>query len=355
MHIPWSWAKQRPQFLATELIKYFDIKTFFKKPFSKKNQSDESPVVPIKPILLAPYNAKFKLIRIINKFLFKIQVKKTLTDSRYIWLTSPDLFDMLPSVSNSQIVIYDCMDDMLEFSKIRENRNTFNFFKNSESRLVNRANYIFVSSEYLKNKLCERYNTKKNIFVLNNALTNSFFNSNTTSFEYNNYRKSDKINLVYIGTIAKWMNWEIILKSISNDNSLCYHFFGPLESEIPQNPMINYYGTVEHKYIRSIMDLSDILIMPFIMSELISSVNPVKLYEYIYSGKASLSIRYAETEKFEDFVFLYSTLEEYIDIVEQLKCSNFKSKKNLEESFNFCRKNTWEIRAQVIYELLTKN
>jgi hypothetical protein len=36
--------------------------------------------------------------------------------------------------------------------------------------------------------------------------------------------------------------------------------------------------------------------MPFQVTDLIQSVNPVKLYEYIYSNKASISVRYDETE-----------------------------------------------------------
>jgi hypothetical protein len=49
-------------------------------------------------------------------------------------------------------------------------------------------------------------------------------------------------------------------------------------------------GQNHTKEIKSIMAEADILFMPFQVTDLIQSVNPVKLYEYIYSNKASISV-----------------------------------------------------------------
>ena len=47
------------------------------------------------------------------------------------------------------------------------------------------------------------------------------------------------------------------------------------------------------------------LVMPFKLDDLVQAVNPVKLYEYVYSHKPAIAIHYAETEQFEQFVHLY--------------------------------------------------
>ena len=47
--------------------------------------------------------------------------------------------------------------------------------------------------------------------------------------------------------------------------------------------------------------------MPFILNELIESVDPVKLYEYINFEKNIICIKYDEILRFKDFVYFYNT------------------------------------------------
>ena len=42
-----------------------------------------------------------------------------------------------------------------------------------------------------------------------------------------------------------------------------------------------FHGPIEHSRLIENKELYDVLIMPFIRNELIESVDPVKLYEYI--------------------------------------------------------------------------
>lgn len=49
----------------------------------------------------------------------------------------------------------------------------------------------------------------------------------------------------------------------------------------------------------------DCLIMPFILNDIISDVDPVKLYEYISMGKNIISVKYREVKRFEKFVYFY--------------------------------------------------
>ena len=41
MHISWGWIKQRPQFLAEELAKYYEVDVFYR--MSNHNKEDENP------------------------------------------------------------------------------------------------------------------------------------------------------------------------------------------------------------------------------------------------------------------------------------------------------------------------
>lgn len=352
MHIPWTWAKQRPQFLAQELNDTFDITVAYKKPFSTKNQSLETAEVSLLSIAMLPYNAKLGIVRFFNKILTRRRVRKIISSCKYVWVTSPDLFDLLPKLRNDQVLIYDCMDDMLSFSSIKDFPNVYKYYHKVESKLLKRADFVICSSNNLKDKLVSRYRIGKEVFIINNGISEGMFKATLAPQYYSIKRDSQKINIVYIGTIAKWMDWDLLLKSIELNSDIFYHFVGPKEAIIPEHKNILSYGPKPHKEIKSIMAEADILLMPFQVTDLIRSVNPVKLYEYIYSNKASIAVRYDETELFEKYVYLYSNIEEYMLLIDKLKSSQFSPKSSVGEAEQFCHDNTWTVRGKYIKEIL---
>jgi teichuronic acid biosynthesis glycosyltransferase TuaH len=352
MHIPWTWAKQRPQFIAQELYDTFDISVAYKKPFSTRNQSLETTEVPLLPITMLPYNAKSGIVRFFNRILTRIRVRKIISSCKYIWVTSPDLFDLLPKLRNDQVLIYDCMDDMLSFSAIKNYPNVYNYYRKVENKLIMRADLVICSSNNLKDKLASRYCNGQEVFIINNGISEEMFDIALPSQQKSIKRDSQKINIVYIGTIAKWMDWDLLLKSLELNTAILYHFVGPMETIIPDHKNILTYGPKPHKEIKSIMADADILLMPFQVTDLIRSVNPVKLYEYIYSNKASISVRYDETELFEKYVYLYSNIEEYMSLIYKLKDSQFSPKLSAAEAERFCRYNTWTVRGKHIKKIL---
>ena len=356
IHIPWGWAKQRPQFLAEELDILLDLKVFYKQPFTFHNQSIECSKIYKRKLFFLPYQSKVKLIRSINIFFTKLYFTYKFHEYTHIWLTSPELLPYIPKLNKNQILIYDCMDDMLSFPKIRNNKKLFNFYYKNEYELINRANIIITTSANLKSVIESRYKIDKNIRVINNALSHSFFlnksDKDLVKFPFNYNKK----NIVYVGTIANWMDWELIMNSLNLlGENYCYHFFGPTEVDIPQNESIIYYGPVPHSEINRILKSADILVMPFVLNNLILSVNPVKLYEYIFSGTPSISVRYGESELFEEFVHLYSTIDEYIKIIKSITEGKVSSKKNKETAQSYCENNTWKNRAAEIMKILNEN
>lgn len=116
---------------------------------------------------------------------------------------------------------------------------------------------------------------------------------------------------VYVGTIAAWFDFDSLLLMLSENPDANVVLIGPNEVEIPVHERIHYLGTVDRQYIFSFLDAADCLIMPFVVNELIRSVNPVKLYEYIYANKPVLAPAYEETYQFEPYIYLYSTAKEF--------------------------------------------
>jgi teichuronic acid biosynthesis glycosyltransferase TuaH len=241
------------------------------------------------------------------------------------------------------------MDDMMEFPNIKYNKKLLSYYKKAEAELVKKASYIFCSSENLSNKIKQRYDRSKNISVVNNGIAASFFNARPLSEapSLKNY-STEKTNIFYIGTVAKWMDWDLIKASILRDSNLAYHFIGPCEVSMPETNGITFHGAFPHNQLSSLIKLADILVMPFVVNGLIESVNPVKLYEYIYSGKPSISVRYTESSYFSEFVYLYNGIDEYMELITKIKNKELQKNRDQSKALDFCMQNTWNNRAQSV-------
>jgi len=357
MHVDWRWIKQRPHFLAEGLSQYYKIDVWHERTYGYgKNQlvdnSDQLlPNLSIHCIKRLPFS-RFKIIYFFNILINKIVLMYFYKKADIVWVPSP-LYYLFFNLNKHQTLIYDCMDDMLEFNHSISIKNRI---KKYEKLLYEKADIIIASSEHLRLKLLDRYKIKKNIEVINNAI---FLPSEEKIEQLPNFLRNlfkDKLRkkIVYIGTISKWFDFNLILQSLEQNYMIEYFLFGPSEIDIPLHPRINVLGAVEHKYVLSIMQYADCLIMPFIVNELIKSVNPVKAYEYIYSCKPSILPLYGETIKFKDYVYLYSSSEEYFKIIEQLTLGLLTIQMLPSEHQSFVMQNTWKNRIDQLLLLTNK-
>ncbi len=360
MHIPWNWIKQRPHFIAENLSLYFDVTVLYQKPFRRRNLilNSINNLVQVKEFYGIPFKSRLVLLNLINKFFVRVQFKINNLFNKYhiAWVTHPEMYQYLQHISNDKFLIYDCMDDALEFPLIRSNKWLFKNLYKLEEELCVRSNLIFCSSDYLKNKLVNRYKFDiKKIKTINNgiSLDNLSVQTEIPSEIKELFVGKDK-KIVYIGTISEWFDFDLVLKSLNECNGIKYLLFGPTEVQIPKHKNLIYYGPVKHKYISNIMKMSDILIMPFKVNELVKSVNPVKVYEYIYSGKPSLVVNYEETKKFDRYVFLYKSYDDYIKIIKGILNNKISINVSENERFNFLERSTWQYRVKEMIETLSE-
>jgi glycosyltransferase involved in cell wall biosynthesis len=356
MHIPYEWAKQRPQFLAEELATYFEISIGTIESLKKGNLRKEEIPFRHKRSFLLPFHHKFLTVRKANNFLLSKQLSKLIKSSDIIWLTHPKLWPAVkPLLSKGQFLIYDCMDNAIEFPRERKNILLQEEMRSVERDLLQCTDATFFSSRTLMSTLSVRYKIEsKNWNVVNNGISDNllqYYENKTNKKIIVSENKPKK--LVYIGTISNWFNFEIVIESLQKYYDLEVHLYGPSEVPIPLMDRFFYHGPVSHNKIFGLLEESDCLIMPFIITPLIESVNPVKLYEYIASGKPVVAPFYNESEPFIEYVYLYKSSDEWRVLIDQLINNNLGPKKTQELSIGFCKINTWKKRAASIMTLIS--
>ena len=349
-HVAWGWIKQRPQFLAEELSRDYQIDCYYTKSnkFSKANGDFVDGNLTVKGFRFWPFE-RITFIPLtwldgINKIIFK-SYHINLEDYDIIWITDPRYYYLIKGKTKGKILVYDCMDDMLEFPYMKRYPKLAQYEAKEEKQLLLDADIVLCSAKALQDKLEKRYGVHREMEIVNNAITDEI----TTYSELGETLPQN--SLVYIGTISEWFDFKSVISALDMHPELNVFLFGPIRMQNPpEHERLIFKGAVNHKEILGIMNSATGLMMPFMVNELIESVNPVKLYEYIYSGKPICASRYGETEKFGDYVTLYTGEKEFDGFVSKL----LKGAINVDrkQMRKYALQNTWQSRAKQIKNVI---
>ena len=355
MQVDWDWAKQRPHFLAEYLGKHHRLTVCY--PYSihrdRLRKNDFSGLRKI-PFLVLPYADQSPWMYHINTFTYRIISKVLFFFSKpdLIWLCSPEYLDMLPK-GNEIPLVYDCMDNQEAFSMHPLKKE---MLIKQERRLVEEAKAIFCSSQNLMAKIVQRYGPGYPLCLVNNAFDPSSLKlSSDTGID--NRLRGNRFKLGYIGTISNWMDQAALAMLVSTFENLEVHLLGPIEIAVPdriKHDCVFWHGPVPHSDLKYYACDFDAFIMPFLVTELIQSVDPVKFYEYIFFNKPIISVKYPEIERFKDFVDFYTDHGSLQSIVGKYLDNGFNKKYSAEARERFIAENTWERRAAFIEDFLLR-
>lgn len=120
---------------------------------------------------------------------------------------------------------------------------------------------------------------------------------------------------------------------------------------MPGHERIKHIPPVKHDDLFEASKDADAFILPFELCELVFSVDPVKLYEYINFGKNILCVNYPEIQRFEPFVFFYTDYDSFKKSIAIMIHSDGR-KYSDDARIDFLSHNTWEQRGSEITFLL---
>lgn len=351
MHVDWNWAKQRPHFIFEGLSEVYDVdlycvKSFGKSSLTSKNKRKDQLRKNYFSINKIPLSGKVRTLKWFER-LSNSKLSKGMLD-RYdiIWITSPVMLHFIPKHwLAGRKVIYDCMDDYLSFNR---NQSKLKKHQSYEEELIKASKLVFASSGTLKDRMLKRYSTyfnNINIEVIQNGITEKWLDFNFEHFKRNSSSKS--YNIVYSGTIGDWIDFDSLVYLLESETEISIQLIGPIDTKVVKHPRLNYIGPVSHEELPNYLSNADAFIMPFQLTDLVMTVDPVKMYEYISFVKPIFSIYYQETKKFAPFVKLYSTKEELHSYVKESLCQN-DNKKDIETRREFLKNNTWAERLKCV-------
>lgn len=344
MAVDWNWIYQRPHVIAEYLSRDYEVTVAYPVKIwdrhISKNMEREPKTIQKLRIWVFPFQRKSRLIgRIADGY--KRSLLKNYQQYAYIYISYPMDIEYIPDDYRG-VLIYDCIDD---YEQMCSNEYLKRRVRQDEKVLLQRSSIVFVSSQYLWKKKANICKTNPNL-IRNGTGFQKIFDVKQAQIK--------KRYLVgYIGTIAEWFDYDLVRANCRKHKELEYHLIGPnLTYGQTEDDGIIYDGIIEHDNLQLHVKDYDCMIMPFIVNEIVKAVDPVKLYEYIAFGKCIISVYYEELECFRDYVYFYTTWEEYDELTSHLINQGFPPKYDKEQQELFLAENSWGERYQKIHQLI---
>ena len=235
-------------------------------------------------------------------------------------------------------VVYDCMD---EHSGFPTNNATM---LQHEEALVAQSDLVVSSSQKLYDKLAP---ASKRSLIVPNATDFDHFN------EAGPLRPLDKLKgpiIGYYGAISDWFDVEMVHHAAQARPDwqfvLVGDTFGADVSKLKRLGNVHLPGEQPYAAIPSYLHQFDVAIIPFKLSPLTESTNPVKFYEYLSAGKPVVAVELRELEPYRDYFYEVRSKEEFVTQIE--KALKEDGPEKIQARMDLARQNTWLDRYQAL-------
>ena len=315
----------------------------FLNPLPKFTKPDKNITV-LKNVFFIPGAKYFDFIAKINSLIIATYIKFWLSknnwDSYFCWCRVPLSVFTLNKL-NPKKTFYDVTDDYKSYEKTSRTKSKLII---REKKLSKIADKIFITNKLLEDSITLE---KTKITYLPNGYKKSFFEkSHIDKIDKRGLIKSNnEIVIGYIGLITYWMDFKL-LKRLNDhfDNKIV--MIGPVhdsvKNQISNLDKINFIGKVNQSDLVYFLKEIDILIIPQILSEVRKKSNPLKLWEYLATGKPIVTVPFPIIDSnLKGLINVVDDHDSFIHSIENIIKNGDKeslSNMRVEYSSNF----TWE-------------
>lgn len=312
---------QRPQQLLKAMAKIQNVRTIF--------------------ISSELYKKLPKKIMEISKDFYVVSVdsdyEKLVKGKVIFWCSYPDHIDYFLKVKKDYTV-FDAIDNPVE---------EFSAWSKNLNNAIKKADAISCTA----NILFEQHKDKnKHVFMCPNGGEYNHFKNASKKLEkpkdFPVFSKEEKV-VGFYGAMADWLDLDLIKKIATKYKVVLIgkNKYYPIQIEDKNITNIEHVDYLKLPYYLSQFDVA---MIPFKLTEMIKGCDPVKLQEYLASGKPVIAT------KIEDVVANFSDVVDFIDIDNCLEVidnilkndSADKKKKRMQTSLD----NSWDKRAQTAIE-----
>ncbi|ABZ83738.1 glycosyl transferase, group 2 family protein, putative [Heliomicrobium modesticaldum Ice1] len=226
---------------------------------------------------------------------------------------------------------FDILDDNLGFPGIRPDEKAV--LEDRFRELVNKANVVTAVSPYLVEKFSAKF--QNDIHLLPNGLDVERF-----SYRPEYARPIAELNglerpvIGFIGALTSWIDFELILKMAEHIKTGSIALVGPIYStavsQLKGHPRIRFIDSIPYERVPHFLYQFDILLLPRNYEPHSLASDPLKLYEYMATGKPVLSTALPSAMRFQDVIYVGKTHQDILDLLGKIP-AHWSSEQSLAE------------------------
>lgn len=284
----------------------------------------------------------------LNVFMIRFACIKYKFNQPILWFVAPHIayfLDYLPK----NLVVYYCTDKVSQMPGVN-----IAAIEAMEDKLLKQANLVFATAQHLLDRLNEK-NLNKNIFYSPHAVDYQHFAKAqdkplTLAQELKELRHPI---IGYVGLLERWIDIELIgyiAKQRPNWSVVLIGRVAVNIDELKKENNIYFLGVKPYEQLPNYMKNFDVCISPFRINELTKSVNPIKLKEYLASGKPIVSSGLPEIEKFKDMVEIADSYEEFVNKIQDVLINDNQEKIRIR--MEFVSQDSWPNRVEKISQII---
>jgi len=370
--VDWGYTWQRPQQLATRLARhgrvlYIDplglrpvrvtdvprlaARAAARLGLPRERRPSESLTLSSAPLAYLPFPGS-RAAAWLNGRLLRRAVSRWMArfgvTSPVVWVGTPSAAVLNAARAlPARLSIYDCLDRFTLFHKRAA------AIARAEQEIVGHVDVVLTTSRELHESM-KRQNPRT--FLVPNGADYDHFSMAAGNLPCPEALASLPRPIVgYYGEIAHWFDVEAVSRLAAARPHASIVLIGPLHApaarSLLERPNVHYLGRRPYDDLPFHLAHFDVCLLPFTASALTSATNPVKLYEYLASGKPIVSTPLAEVLPYRDLVNVTAPdlLAEAVDV----SLSDSGNRQAAERRMTVARANTWEHRVEQVLEILT--
>ncbi|NSW93033.1 MAG: glycosyltransferase [Firmicutes bacterium] len=252
-------------------------------------------------------------------------------------------------------IIFDVLDDNIGFPGVSQKDK--HILSNQFSYILNRSSLVVTVSQYLSEQLEKDYSIKTRCLP-NGIDMQMFAYCNDYNEVLDELRGIEKPLFGFIGALTSWIDYELLWKIAEYLEKGTLVLVGPIiESAVPQewieklsrHPKVLFTGAKPYKQVPHFLYQFDVLLMPRNYQPHSLASDPLKLYEYMATGKPIVSTALPSVMRFRDYFFVAETHQEFLIALGRAQYDWSEEKSN--QLKDLVKEFSWKNRSKKMLEL----
>ncbi|MCX7817050.1 MAG: glycosyltransferase [Syntrophales bacterium] len=265
-----------------------------------------------------------------------------------LWLYPPHPFvEMILDVlkEKATLIVSDCVDDHRHYAKDTFEKDQI---EKRYKKVIGQSNVVFTVSKSMQKEM-KKFNSE--IYYIPNAIPEEVLHHNEPPPPEFSFLKRPIIG--YTGALSMRIDVDL-LKFIAKERpnwsiALIGTVPHPKVQELFRLENIYWFGPKLYSDIHRFINNFDVCIIPHSVNTFTDYMNPIKLYEYLASGKPIVSTDVAGVDMFRDVIEVASSSSEFLYAIEKALNQDSVKKQILRKERIYIH--TWMSRAEEMMQL----